>query len=177
MARNNRVFPAPRSPSMRTRSPGFRSKCVSLSMMQPVGAAISRSSKWIKWSSVSSSSMRLAVMAEFIHGQHGPAKARHAQQSGAPVRDAGKIVDEPAKRLLHLIEGADHHHQLAECHVAREIAGRGHQDRRNDREPAIAGGNPGQPCHGTDDPAGNFENGFEYSVDISFLIGFAAVNA
>src|SRR5271166_325065 len=53
------------------------------------------------------------VPAEFVHRRQGVAEARHPQEGCAPVRDAREIVDEPSKRLLHLIEGADEHHEFA----------------------------------------------------------------
>ena len=72
-------------------------------------------------------------------------EVHHPEQGCAPVGDRAGIVDEPAQRLLHLVEGADHHHQLAEAQPPGEVAGRRHHDREDQRHPAIAGGHPGQP--------------------------------
>ena len=52
--------------------------------------------------------------------------------------DRVEIVDEPAQRPLHLVEGADGHHHAAEGEVAGEIDRRCHENRRHQREPAIA---------------------------------------
>ena len=41
-------------------------------------------------------------------------KGDHAQERRPPVGDLRETVDKPPERLLHLIEGADCHHQLAE---------------------------------------------------------------
>jgi hypothetical protein len=50
-------------------------------------------------------------------------KGDDAQQRRPPVGDLRKAVDEPSQRMLHLIEGADRHHQLAERQRAMEVAG------------------------------------------------------
>ena len=86
---------------------------------------------------------RLDVV-KHVGRHHGAAEAGDAQQRRPPIRDRAEIVDEPAQRRLHLVEGADRHHQAAEGEVAREIDGRGHEDRGDEREPAIARGHPGQ---------------------------------
>ena len=61
-------------------------------------------------------------------------------------------------------------------HVPGQIARRRHQDRRNDREPAVAGGDPGQPRQGTDDAPRDLEDGFEDPIEVLLLIGLAAVD-
>ena len=91
-------------------------------------------------------------LAEVIHAQDRLPESRHAQKRRPPVRKVGEIVDEPSKSRLHLIEGADNHHQFAEAYVASEIGRGGNQNWRDDRKPSVAGGDPGQPRHGIDDP-------------------------
>jgi hypothetical protein len=114
-------------------------------------------------------------LTKLIHGDDRFSEGRHAQERGAPICDAGEIVDEPAERRLHLIERADHHHELAEIHRTLQVGRCRHQDRRDDREPAVAGGDPRQPRHGADDAARDFENSFEYRAEALSLIGLAAV--
>ena len=54
------------------------------------------------------------LAAKLVNLDKGQTEARDPKKRGAPVGDRAKIVDEPAQRLLHLIEGADSHHQSAE---------------------------------------------------------------
>ena len=72
------------------------------------------------------------------------AEARDAQERRTPVGNSGEIVDEPAQRILHLVEGTDHHHQAAQRQAASEEAGYRNQYRNDDRQPAITRGDPAQ---------------------------------
>ena len=103
-------------------------------------------------------------VAELVDVDQRLAEGRDPEQGRAPVGDRAEIIDEPAQRLLHLIEGADHHHQFAERQVAGEKAGRGDDDRRDDREPAIAGGDPGQLRDAGDEPAHDGEHRIQLLV-------------
>src|SRR6516162_220807 len=88
--------------------------------------------------------------AETIHGNDRSLETGHTPPCGTPVGENGKVVHEPSQTGLYLVESADRYHQLPESHLTREIAGRGYQDRRDEREPAIAGGDPGQAGRGSD---------------------------
>ena len=101
------------------------------------------------------------------------AEARDAQQRRAPVGDGAEIVDEPAQRGLHLHEGAGRHHQAAEGQVAREIERRRREDRRHQREPAVAGGDPGEIGESGDQAAHGLENGGEIDLDAARLVRLA----
>jgi hypothetical protein len=68
---------------------------------------------------------------------HRLSEARDPQQSGAPIGDGAKIIDEPSQSLLHLNESTDDHHQPAKGKIATEVSGRCDYDRRDDCEPAI----------------------------------------
>ena len=84
------------------------------------------------------------VRADRVDRREGITKRHDAQKRGAPVGDLRQIVDEPAQGGLHLIEGTDHHHQRPKAHMAAEIARRRDHDRHHEREPAIAGRDPGE---------------------------------
>src|SRR5690242_3795791 len=96
-------------------------------------------------------------LTEDFHGGRRTVEACNTPARGTPVRQAGEVIHEPSQRALHLIECADYHHQLTEAHVPRQIARRRHQDGGDDREPAVAGGDPGQPGESTYDAPGDFE--------------------
>src|SRR3984957_18453572 len=91
-------------------------------------------------------------LAEVIHPQDRFSEPGHTQKRRPPVCEVGEIVHEPSKSRLHLVEGADNHHQFAEAYVAPEVSWSRDEYRRDDRKPAVAGGNPGQSRHGSDDP-------------------------
>src|SRR4051794_5095917 len=73
------------------------------------------------------------------------AESRDAQKRRAPIGYPGEVVDEPAERVLNLIERTRHHHEAAESEASAEEAGRRHENRYDDREPAIAGADPSEP--------------------------------
>ena len=54
------------------------------------------------------------LAAELVHLDNRQTKARDPQKRGPPIGDRVKIINEPAKRRLHLIEGSSRHHQSAE---------------------------------------------------------------
>jgi hypothetical protein len=83
--------------------------------------------------------------------------------------------NEPPQRGLHLIEGADDHHEAAEREVAAEIAGRGHDQRKDDRHPAIAGGDPGETRECAGQAAHGFDDGAGRLVEGTALVGLAAI--
>src|SRR5271166_5569751 len=64
------------------------------------------------------------VAAQLVHGQDRFAETRHPQQGRPPVGNVGEVVHEPAQRGLHLIEGADDHHQLPKAHAALKVGRR-----------------------------------------------------
>jgi hypothetical protein len=73
------------------------------------------------------------------------------------------------------MEGADNHHQLSKTHFAQKISRRRHEDRRRDREPAIAGGNPSQPRHSADNPPRDLKDVAEHRIEAPPLTGLAAI--
>ena len=97
------------------------------------------------------------------------------QQRGPPVGDARQVVDEPAQGRLHLLEGADHHHQPAERHAALEVARRGDQDRHDERAPAVAGGDPGQTGEPARQVAHDVDERLDRAVERPALVRLAAV--
>jgi hypothetical protein len=54
------------------------------------------------------------LAADLVHLDKRQTEARDTQKRGPPIGDRIKIINEPAQRLLHLIEGPDRHHQSAE---------------------------------------------------------------
>ena len=125
MARKSIVLPTRGPATISTRSPGPIATSPPPGSRAPPGVATSRPVKAI-WSSVdAASSMRGAAVVEAVHGRDGRAEAGDAHQRRPPVGDDAEIVDEPAQRLLHLVEGADRHHQLAEGQAPGEIGRRG----------------------------------------------------
>jgi hypothetical protein len=75
-----------------------------------------------------------------------------------PLRERGEPVHEPAQRLLNLRECAGDHHQATEGQTALEITGCRHDDGSDDRHPAIAGRDPGQPREAAGDLAHDGES-------------------
>ena len=175
IARNSMVLPVPGSPTMSTRSPGAISTCRSLSVVQPVGVAISRFSKRDLAAGRLDELDPVLGRAEPVHRHNRLAEARDAQQSGAPVGDGAEIIDEPPQGLLHLNKGADDHHQRAEGKIAAEVSRRRNQDRRDDREPAVTCRDPGEPRARADDPPHHAENVLELGSEALLLILFAAI--
>ena len=96
-----------------------------------------------------------------------------AHQRGPPVGDAADVVDEPAQRGMHLVEGADRHHQPAEADIAGEIDRRGDEDRRHDGDPAIGIGNPGQVDLGGVDAPHGAQHRAEVELEPSLRVGLA----
>ena len=115
------------------------------------------------------------TFADLVDRHQRRAEARDAQQRRPPVGDAGEIVGEPSQRLLHLVEGADDHHQLAEGHVAVEIRRRGDQDRRDDRQPTETRRHARQPGRRQDDLIEDLDDAAEDPIEALLLVGFAAV--
>ena len=103
------------------------------------------------------------------------AEARNAQERRPPVGDAGEIVGEPSQRLLHLVEGADDHHQFSEGHGAEEIRGRGDKDWRDDRQPTEARRHARQPGRRNDDLLEDLDDAAKDPIEALLLVGFAAV--
>jgi len=66
-------------------------------------------------------------------GLHGVVEAGQAVGGGAPHGHAVVVVDEPAERLLHLAEGRDDLHQVAELDRAAEILLRPDDERKDHR--------------------------------------------
>ena len=110
-----------------------------------------------------------------VHLDEGQTEARDAQKRGPPIGDRAKIINKPPQRLLHLIEGPDRHHQSAQRHTARKIAGRRHDKWRHDREPSITGGDPGEACYPANEPPHHQKDLIELAVQIILFIGFAAI--
>ena len=102
-------------------------------------------------------------------------EAGDAEQRGAPVGDGGKVADVPAQRALHLVEGADDQHQLADGHVAGEIEGRGGKDRRHQCKPAVARRHPGEAHRGADDGAEDIDHASKGKGDAIGLRRLAVV--
>ncbi len=111
---------------------------------------------------------------QYVGLYHGAAEIGDTQERGPPIGDGAEILDEPLQRVLHLVEGADRHHQAAEGKVAGEIDGRGDEDRRHDGDPAIAGCHPCQSDHAVDDAARRVKHGIEIDLDAALLIRLAA---
>ena len=138
------VLPLPESPTMSTRSPGAILACCPLSVMQPLGVAISRFSKAIVSSVALTNSMRLLVASSpsivTTVSRKLAMRNRVACQSAMVLR----LIDKPPQGLLHLNKGADDHHQRAEGKIAAEVSRRCNYDRRDDREPAVTDRDPGE---------------------------------
>ena len=122
-----------------------------------------------------SSSISALTFAELVDRHQHRAEARDAQERRPPVGDAGEIVGEPSQRLLHLVEGADDHHQLAEGHGAVEIRGRGDEDRRDDRQPTETRRHARQPGRREDDLLEDLDDAAKDPIQTLLLVGFAAV--
>src|SRR5436190_5780272 len=58
---------------------------------------------------------------EGIEIEQSLAEAYHTPGGCSPIREPSGIVNEPAQRLLDLIESANHHHQLSKRQVSREV--------------------------------------------------------
>ena len=106
---------------------------------------------------------------------HSRLEGADAMQRGAPVGDGGELIDKPAQRGLHLVEGADHHHQPAQRQRTAEIAGRGDQRRHDDGEPAIARSDPGQPRHGTGQFAHGGDDAVDVALELTALVALAVI--
>ena len=143
-------------------------------MVQPVGVATCRFSKVTLVGGRLDELDTVLRRPEPVHGHHHLTETRDAQQRGPPVGDRAEIVDEPPQSLLHLIEGADGHHQRAEGKIAGEVSRSCDHDRRDDREPAVACRDPGEPGARVDDPPHDAENVLELDSKALLLILFAA---
>ena len=113
-------------------------------MVHPAGEAISRFSSVISSGDAFLEGDAARDVMQRVGHEHRTAEARDAQQRRAPIGDRAEVVDEPAQRRLDLGEGPGRHHQPAEGDAAAEVERRRDEDRRHDREPAIARGDPGQ---------------------------------
>jgi hypothetical protein len=105
----------------------------------------------------------------------GIAQRHDAQERGAPVGDPRKVVDVPAQRLLNLVESADHHHQPAEGQATAEVTRRRDQDRRDQREPAVPRGHPGQPGEAVREFPHDRRDAIDWLIEDPALLGFAAI--
>src|SRR5262245_7101582 len=75
---------------------------------------------------------------EGIEIEQSSTKAYHAPGGCAPICEPSGVVNEPAQCLLHLIECANHHHQLPKGQVSREIGRRGNDNGDDESNPAVA---------------------------------------
>ena len=100
----------------------------------------------------------------------GAPEARDPQDGGAPIGDLREVVDEVAQGRLHLIEGADHHHHLAEGQATREIVRRGRENRHHDGEPAVARGDPGQAREAAGEAPRRLEDRLDELVEVAALV-------
>ncbi len=107
----------------------------------------------------------------------GLAQRDDAQQGRPPVGDPRKVVDEPAERLLHLVERTDHHDQPAKGQAAAEVARCYNQDRRDQGEPAVTRGHPGQPGQAARQLAHDNCDATDRSVEHLPLLRFAAMES
>ncbi len=105
----------------------------------------------------------------------GIAQPDDAQERGAPVGDPREVVDIPAQRLLHLVEGADHHDQPPEGQAPGEVTGRRDQNRRNQREPAVARGHPGQSREVAGQLSHHGHDAIDRVIEDPALLRFAAM--
>src|SRR6516165_2660728 len=103
--------------------------------------------------------------AETIHRNHRSLETGHTPPGGTPVGEDRKVVHEPPQTGLYLVESADGYHQLTKSHLTRQIGRRGYQDRRHEREPAIAGGDPGKAGRGSDGAPGHLEDALEHPIE------------
>ncbi len=158
-ARKNIVRPAPGAPLISTRSPGP----ISTMRVVQLGAAAGRRDlepgKYQLVLRALHDVDALFHLVQHIGHLHGGAEIRDAQQGRAEIGDAADVVDEPAQRLMHLVEGADRHHQAAKGEVARKIGRRRDDERGNHRHPAIAGGYPGEVRDRADDLSCRLQHG------------------
>ena len=104
-----------------------------------------------------------------FHQHQRLAEIGDAHQRRLPVGDGAEIVDIPAQRRIDLVEGTDRHHQPAKGQIPGEIDGRGDQDRRDDRQPAITGRNPAQVGGGHGQLAHGLQDGGDIAVDAPAL--------
>ena len=113
------------------------------------------------------------VRADRVDRREGITKRHDAQKRGAPVGDLRQIVHEPAQGGLHLIEGADHHHERAKAHIAVEITRRRDHDRHHHREPAIAGRDPGEAREAAREAGHHGDHAVDRLVEKAALIRLA----
>ena len=119
--------PEPGLPRISTRSPGPTSRRGGSSAMQPCRVS-TRTASSVKRPAGSSLALDEAGAGlDGVELEQRLAEVHHPEQRRPPVGDGAGVVDEPAQRLLHLVEGADHHHQLAEAQPPGEIARRRHR--------------------------------------------------
>ena len=169
------VLPPRRLPMIKTRSPGLITACFSLSIVHLAGEAMPMWSNTSRSSAVGTTSIRPVSPPSLSISIKRKAEARDPQKRGPPVSDQTKIVDEPAKRLLHLIEGPGRHHQSAERHFAGEISGRRHDERGHDREPSITCSDPGKAGDRADQPPHHRKDLIKLAVQIILFVRFAAI--
>src|SRR5258708_36601531 len=67
-----------------------------------------------------------------------------SKQRGAPVGNGAEVVYEPSQRRLRLAERTRRHHEAAERNLAAEIQWRRNEYGSHYRDPAKAGGGPGE---------------------------------
>ena len=115
------------------------------------------------------------VGADSVDRRERVAKGHDALKRRAPVGDLRQIVDEPAQGGLHLIEGADHHHERPEAHMAAEIPRRRDHDRHHEREPAIAGRDPGEAREAAREAGHHGHHAVDRLVEQAALIRLAVV--
>ena len=111
-----------------------------------------------------------------IRRSQGIAQRRDAQECGAPVGDLREVVDKPAQRLLNLVESADHDDQPAEGQAAAEVARGRDQDRRDEGEPAVTRGHPGQPSHAASQVQHDSRDAIDRAIEDLSLLQFAAMD-
>ena len=169
------LLPEPGSPTMRTRSAG---RYLDIRFFQRRPAAEMKHRQLLQ------AEMAVRVVGNLdpahvavrqVERKETVAESDHAQQGGPPIGNPREVVDEPAQRLLDLVEGPHDHHQTAQRQAPAEVAGCRDRDGYDDREPAIAGGYPGEPGQSGRKSAHAGHDAIHGSIQGSPFVGFAAV--
>src|SRR6266481_5182512 len=93
-----------------------------------------------------------------------------SKQRGAPVGNGAEVVYEPSQRRLRLAERTRRHHEAAERNLAAEIQWRRNEYGSHYRDPAKAGGDPGEIGVTPDDAARRSEHIAKMKLDPALLI-------
>ncbi len=176
IAQKRVVFPEPGSPTIKTRSPGMISTCGSFKLVHPEGEMTPKSSRRSLSSDVVTSSIRLAsspsLSISINAWRKPPTRKSVARQSAITP----KLSTNHRSDCWYLIERANGHEQPTKRKIPGEVSGRCYDDRRDDREPSIAGRDPSQARRCADEPTQNEEKAIKLSMQPIARFCLAAVD-